>query len=96
MATWLHDPDAKLDYGFDWMSWLDEDETIDEFTVTAPTPDEDDEDALVVTDETEVAGVVTFWVAGGEPGADYRIGCRIETSAGRTDERSITIRVRHR
>jgi hypothetical protein len=40
--------------------------------------------------------ITVVWIGGGTVGTDYTLVNRIVTSAGRTDERSIIIRVRNR
>ena len=80
------DPDAVLDYAFDWSSWLSAGETISTRTITVGTG------LTQPSTDTESSGVVTVWLSGGAAGNDYDVACKIETSASRTDERTITIR----
>ena len=82
----LKDPSAVLDYVFDWTEWLATGETIDNYTITADT-------GITVDSSTEDAGKVTVWLSGGTAGINYRVACLITTSAGRTDERTIWIKV---
>lgn len=86
--TWTKDPDAVLDYGFDWSAWLSEGEAITSSSVTV-------EGDLVVESKTESGGVVTVWLSGGAVG-DQRVACRITTNQGRTDERTERVSVKHR
>lgn len=88
-TKYLKDPDAVLDYMFDWSDWLASGETIISHTITAET-------GIVVDSSTESAGKVTVWLFGGTARTDYRVSCLITTSAGRTDERSIMIQVEDR
>lgn len=88
-ATHEKDPDATLDYAFDWSSWLAAGETITTPTVTAET-------GLTLDSSSEAAGIVTAWVSGGTAGNNYTLACRITTSAGRTDERTMRLIVRQR
>lgn len=85
----LKDPDAVLDYGFNWTDWLDPLETITTHTVTVPA-------GVTLDSHAEDDGLVTAWISGGTAGVAYTVGCLVTTSAGRTDERSITIRVEDR
>ncbi|MFJ4828412.1 hypothetical protein ACIP79_00500 [Streptomyces sp. NPDC088747] len=90
MATdWLKDPDAVLDWVWDWSDWLAPGETIttSDFTVSA---------GLDLDSDSNTLSSATAWLSGGEPGTPYLVANRITTSAGRTDERSITIRVKNR
>ena len=85
----LKDPSAVLDWMFDWSDWLATGETITDHTITADT-------GITVDSSTEDAGKVTVWLSGGTAGENYKVACLIETSAGRTDERTIWIKVTNR
>ena len=82
----LKDPSAVLDYVFDWTEWLATGETITDHTITADT-------GITVDSSTELDGKVTVWLSGGTAGQNYKVACLITTSAGRTDERTIWIKV---
>ena len=82
---YTHDPDARLDYLFDWAQWLSTDEdTITEATVTGP-------DGITVEPATFTDTGVSAWVSGGSAGESYDLTCHIVTAAGREDDRSITL-----
>jgi hypothetical protein len=84
------DPEAVIDVAFDWATnWLAAAETISTYTVTVPA-------GLTLASHTSAAGVVTAWISGGTAETTYRVECKIVTSAGRTDERSIEVRVTER
>ena len=85
----LKDPSAVLDYVFDWTEWLATGETITDHTITADT-------GITVDSSTEDTGKVTVWLSGGTAGQNYKVACKITTSAGRTDERTIWIKVTDR
>lgn len=94
------DPDAVLDYKFDWKAetngngdsdWLASGETISTRTVTVDSGITKDSDALTDTNTS-----VTVWLSGGTDGADYEVACKIVTSASRTDERTAKVPVRER
>ena len=85
----LKDPSAVLDYVFDWTEWLATGETITDYTITADT-------GITVDSSTELDGKVTVWLSGGTAGQNYKVACKITTSAGRTDERTIWIKVTDR
>lgn len=89
MSSWLKDPDARLDWSWDWTDWLAEDETITDHEIMAP-------DGITIDSSSRAGGVVTAWVKDGDVGESYSLVCRIETSAGRVDDRRITLRVRQR
>lgn len=83
------DPDATLDWVWDWNEWLDEGETISTSTFFATV-------GLVITQSSNTTKTATVWLSGGTAGQVYQVTNRITTSSGRTDDRSITIRVEER
>lgn len=91
----IKDPAAVLDYQFDWKAlthavpgaqsdWLAAAETITAHTVTVPA-------GIVKDSSAESGGAVTVWLSGGTAGTQYLIVCQITTSAGRKDERTMTV-----
>ena len=98
--TFTKDPDAVLDYKFDWKAltngsgssdWLASGETISSHTITADTGITVDSSA-----ETDADTSVTVWLSGGTAETNYRVACEIVTSSSRTDERTMEIQVRQR
>ena len=88
--TLIKDPDAVLDYAIDWGSeWLCIGESINSYIITVDT-------GLTKDSNSEVGGIITMWLSGGTAEEDYVVACKIVTSAGRTEERSILIRCRER
>ena len=83
------DPDAVLDWIFDWNDWLSEAETITtvEFIV---------DPGITIDTETQTTKTATVWLSGGTEGQVYRVTCRITSSEGRTDDRSFTLRCTNR
>ena len=94
------DPDAKLDYKFDWAAktngngqtdWLSSGETITSYTITADSG---------ITVESSILSdsntSVVVWVSGGTEAERYKITCRINTSLGRTDDRTAIIPIAQR
>lgn len=51
---------------------------------------------LMIDSSSTVGGVPTVWLSGGTAGEAYVVRCRIVTSDGRTDDRSIVVQVRDR
>jgi hypothetical protein len=99
MQTYTKDPDAVLDYKFDWKAltnssgdtdWLQSSETIATKTITADTGITVDSSSLTDTNTS-----VTVWLSGGDAGSSYKVACKI-TTATRTDERTIIIKVEQR
>lgn len=98
MSSLVKDPDAVLDYVMDWNAppekggpWLATGETITAATVTVPVGITLNPPPHVTTFTTTA---VTFWLAGGADGTDYVAVCRVTTNAGRTDDFSVTVKVR--
>jgi len=84
------DPNAILDYIFDWSDWLDENETINSHQILV-------ELGSVVVDSNERNGAqITVWLSGGNDQETARVVCRITTSAGRVDDRSLWLRIANR
>ena len=85
------DPEAVLDYAFDWRPWLESGETITDFDLTS-TPN-------ITIDQTksnQVNGIVTAWLEDGTDQQNYDITCHITTSLDREDDRTMVIEVRQR
>ena len=82
----LKDPDAMLDYAFDWSGWLQSGETISSYSITVDS-------GLTKESDNESDGVVTVWLSGGTAGSEYTVSCKITTSMSRTDERTMRIKV---
>ena len=87
MTRYLKDPEATLDYKFNWLEWLDGD-TIATQVVTIDDGATVESSAITDTDTS-----VTAFVSGGTVGRSYVLSCKITTVGGRTDERSLTILV---
>ena len=88
IATFVKDPDAVLDYALDWTKWLEGDTlTSGTWTIDAgPT----------IASQNVSAGIVTMFLSGGVDGTTYVARCRIVTTGGRTEDRTIHIQVRER
>ncbi len=89
MSIFSKDPDAVLDYSFDWSDWLGVAETISTKTIDADT-------GITVDSSSESAGVVSVWLSGGTVGTTYAVRCEIVTNELRTDERTIFLKVKER
>jgi hypothetical protein len=87
VSTFRHDPDAQLDYRFDWSDWLAEGETISTRQVVV-------DGTATVDPVTDDGSTVTAWVSDAE--GPVRLTCRITTNQGRTDDRSIRLIVSDR
>lgn len=90
MATFKKDPQAALDYKFDWTDYL------------TPLPDTIIAVAWVLSaglakvSESFAPNVATIFVSGGVLDGTETITCRITTAGGRTDDRTIHLRITNR
>ncbi len=91
MQVYVKDPGAVLDYSIDWgTGYLQSGETLSSSIWTIFPAD------MTQNSASNAAGVTSITVSGGAVGQIYQLTNRITTSQGRTDERSITVRVEHR
>ncbi|MCK5425832.1 MAG: hypothetical protein KAI89_10685 [Emcibacter sp.] len=89
----LKDPAATIDYTIDWSaSYLLSGELITASSWTI-LPQGAINDLSIDTILPIVSGVATIFITSGIAGKTYQLTNRITTDQGRTDERSITIRV---
>ena len=82
------DPNATLDYGFDWTDWLNGD-TISGSTWVVPT-------GLTEVSKNYTNVLATIWLSEGTAGSVYTLVNRITTVGGRTEDRTMTIIMRNR
>lgn len=89
VKTLLKDPSAILDYTFDWSDWLRSGDTIStsSWTVTS---------GMTKVTDTATTTTATIWVSGGTAGITYTAKNTIVTAAGRTDSRSLYLKVEER
>ena len=83
-----HAPNAKLDYGFNWINWLASGETISSSTW--------DTGALSSSSPQNTGVVTSIIVEGGVVGNSYKLVNTITTSVGRIDIRTITLSCKNR
>lgn len=88
-TSFLKDPSSILDYQWNWTAWLPAGDTISSHTVTVPT-------GLTLETSSATTTAVTAWISGGTAETECVVTCRIVTTQGRTDERSITLKVTSR
>lgn len=82
------DPDALLDYIWDWTDWLENDDIISrEFVV--PT-------GLTLVSSIIDGSLIRAWFQGGTANKSYTVVCRITTNSGRIDDRSALFNVKER
>ena len=83
----VHDPDAKLDYTIDWSGFLGDSETISTsaWSVESGT--------ATLSQESTSGAKTTVWVEGasGDTKGQVKLRNRITSSAGRIDDRTLTL-----
>ena len=88
--TFIKDPDAVLDYSVDWLLWL----AGDEISSSEWLLEEGAVLEQVVASNT--ATKTTVWLRGGLAGTTYLVTNRIVTAGGRTDDRTISVKIEDR
>lgn len=76
------DPDAIKDYHFDWSDWLEDGDSIDSYTITPSS-------GITVDSDSESGGIVTVWLSGGTADTSATVTCRIVTTEGRRDDKTM-------
>jgi len=91
MTAFTKDPNAVLNYDFDWSDWLGTGEVISSIDVAADT-------GLTVDSSSNTDDTVTVTLSGGTVGESYTVRCRITTnsSPAQTDDRSMTVTIAER
>jgi hypothetical protein len=91
MATsFKKDPNAVLDYTFDWTAWLLP--LLDTIVTATFIPDA----GLTVDSSSHTTTTATAFVSGGTEGTSMNLTCRITTAGGRTDDRTIVLKIVNR
>jgi hypothetical protein len=81
------DPNAILDYTFDWGPYLTPlGDTISGVTWVLST-------GLTKMSQSNTTTTATAFVSGGTVGETATLTCRIVTNGGRTDDRSISLKI---
>lgn len=94
----IKDPEATLDFSFDWSDWLAETGdllTDHQFTIVDPAGATE---PLVEVQTLRAEGIVTAFVSGGTVGMTHTLTCRVTTDSipPRIDERTLSIKIRER
>jgi hypothetical protein len=94
MTLLMKDPAAVLDYAIDWgAQYLDQGDLLAESSWSV---EPDEPGGVAAVGSLFGDSVATVQAAGGVPGRLYRLANRVVTQSGRTDERSIMLRVEKR
>ena len=93
-ATITKDPNAILDYTFDWTAWLD---LVSDALSSQTCAVENFADAGGVVNSSQIVGKkVVVWVSGGTVGKKITLRCRIVTVGNRTEDRTVYLSVKER
>jgi hypothetical protein len=85
---YIKDPNATLDYVVNWATYLGVD-TISSDSWIVPS-------GITSVTETNTTTTSTIWLSGGTVGTKYALTNRIVTLGGRTDDRTIYVKVKER
>lgn len=84
------DPNANVDFTWDWSQWLPVGDTIATAVVTAVSG------GVVIGTVSNTTTTVTAWVSGGTNGTMAKVMARVTTAQGRIDDRTLDLDVRNR
>ncbi len=84
------DPDAVLDYTFDWGPYLTPVEDSISTVTWVPDP------GLTIVTFSHTLLTATAFVSGGTVGETLNLTCRIETANSRIDDRTISLKITNR
>ena len=107
--TITKDPDAVLDYAFDWAQWVCDDDTLADLSTSSTgslvvestqieselaTPG--DPDAVPPVEPVPAVHKTTAIVSGGTPGQTESVTFHVTTTQGRIDDRTMFFKVKER
>jgi hypothetical protein len=86
-APFKHDPQAVLDYTWDWTDWLAEGDSITSYALTPSA-------GVIVNSDSRNEALITAWMEV-DTGATGRLGvvCHVVTAQGREDDRTLYLLV---
>ena len=85
---YIKDPNSTLDYVVNWATFLGAD-TIASDSWIVPT-------GITSVTETNTTTTSTIWLSGGTVGTKYALTNRIVSAGGRTEDRTIYVKVREK
>ena len=85
------DPDALLDYTFDWSAYLT---ALFNDTIVSVLWTVDITSGIVVASQSNSTTTATAWVSGGILGTTAILSCKITTISGRIDERQAQLKIK--
>lgn len=96
MTVFLKDPDSTVDYQVDWSDYLAEDSPADTISTSTWFISPSTSPGLTSSNESKTDSTTTAFFSGGIRKTVYRATNRIVTTGGRTEDRSVVIRVGQR
>jgi hypothetical protein len=86
-SQFIKDPNAVLDYKWDWTAWLPAGDTITTAVVAVASGD------VAINSQSNTTNSVTAWISAGTVGTEAELRARVTTAQGRTDDRTITLMI---
>ena len=88
----LHDPNANIDYGFDWVDFLSTGEAVASSTWRSSSTD------VTLSSAAKTTRVTSVFATGGTPGDVVRLINKMTTNSApaRVDERVVVLRIAQR
>lgn len=83
------DPNAVLDFYLDYTDWLEGADTLASTAWTIPG-------GITKDSDTVTASLVGIWLSAGVDATTYDLLCRVTTTAGRIDDRTVRVIVGNR
>jgi hypothetical protein len=84
-SQFIKDPNAVLDYKWDWTAWLPSGDTITSAVVAVQAGD------VAINSQSNTTTAVTAWISAGTAGTEAELRARVTTAQGRIDDRTITL-----
>ena len=89
MPQFDKDPNAILDYGCDWSTWLETGDTISTSTWTVPS-------GLTKVRDSKTPTSTTIWLSGGVLGVTYTLVNHVVTAGGRKEDQTLDFVIREK
>ena len=86
---WRKDPQAVLDYTFDWADWLPSGDTISSVAWEVSP-------GVTIASVSNTTTTATIWLSGGTEGQKASVRCRITTAAGRVEDATEVLHLRQK
>ena len=86
-SLFIKDPNAVLDYKWDWTQWLSSGDTITSGVVSITDGD------VAINSQSNTTTTVTAWISGGTASTEAHLNARVVTAQGRTDDRTIVLKI---